>query len=260
MRIGPSTAIIASLFLGGSVSALWVTDVSGEPDHTPAVIRQAPITTVATPPPARTHEPTPIIEAPVSEPAVVLALSKEPEPTESVAAPVKKSTPTPKSVPTPTSVVVATTPTEPTPPTTSATDNYTETVITEIHRLTNAARRKAGLPTLAYDAELAATANQKAIDIAARHYFAHTDPDGCDFTCLLKSTHYPALAWGENLMQFTSSKQPSALTLAKQTVENWLKSDGHRENILNEKYTHEGIAVVTDGIAYYAVAHFATPK
>lgn len=139
-------------------------------------------------------------------------------------------------------------------------DTFEAAVITEVYRLTNKERSKKDLPILTLDQGLSNTAKQKAASMVQYDYFAHTDPFGCDFTCLLADTGYKALAWGENLMQYSGTRKPSAQTLAETTVKNWLKSSGHRENVLNPDYTHEGIAVVKTGNTYYVVSHYARPK
>lgn len=139
-------------------------------------------------------------------------------------------------------------------------DAFEAAVITEVYKLTNKERSKKDLPVLTLDQGLSNTAEQKAASMVQYDYFAHTDPFGCDFTCLLADTGYKALAWGENLMQYSGTRRPSAQALAETTVKNWLKSSGHRENVLNADYTHEGIAVIKTGNTYYVVSHYARPK
>lgn len=140
-----------------------------------------------------------------------------------------------------------------------ATD-FETVVVLEIHRLTNEARKKRKLTPLTLSPQLSETAEYKATDMIKRDYFAHANPNGCDYTCVLETFDFKALAWGENLFQYTSTNPPEADELAEIIVTQWLKSSGHRENILNPDYTHEGISLVKSGKTFYAVTHFAKPK
>ena len=93
--------------------------------------------------------------------------------------------------------------------------------------------------------------------MATRNFFSHTNPSGCTFTCRFENANYNAQVWGENIA-FIETLDTD--TLAERFVENWMNSRSHRENILADDFTHEGIGMAVDGVRYYASAEFARPR
>ncbi len=110
--------------------------------------------------------------------------------------------------------------------------------------LTNQARRAKGLPPLSRDDELANVARAYSDDMLVRRFFDHTTPDGVTFDKRI-SAHYPhwIYAVGENIW-FASGYNPgNAQKLAKEIIDDWMSSPGHRENLLDPGYTHLGVGV-----------------
>jgi hypothetical protein len=106
----------------------------------------------------------------------------------------------------------------------------------QIASLTNSEREKAGLPALNTNGLLQKAALNKANDMVAKGYFDHTSPDGRRPWDWVAGTGYRYIYAGENLAKdFTS---------AQSTVKALMNSQSHRKNILNEKYSDIGIAVV----------------
>ena len=104
-------------------------------------------------------------------------------------------------------------------------------------------------PTLAYAAQL------KANDMAEKSYFAHNSPDGKTPWYWFSEGGYKFLYAGENLaVNFTESSD---------VVQAWMNSEGHRANILNDKFTEIGIAmapgVYNGRETIYVVQLFAQP-
>lgn len=99
---------------------------------------------------------------------------------------------------------------------------------------TNQNRAVAGVQTLKANPLLERAAQEKADDMAAKSYFAHVSPDGKTPWYWLDRVGYNFSSAGENLaVNFFDSTD----------IENaWMNSPGHRENILNPKYTEIGIA------------------
>ena len=91
----------------------------------------------------------------------------------------------------------------------------------EVIRLTNRERENYGLEPLPVDEELMELARIRAEEI--RELYSHTRPDG---------TSVVDLWCGENIGQRTS---------AEKQVTAWMNSDGHRTNILLERYHHIGV-------------------
>jgi len=105
----------------------------------------------------------------------------------------------------------------------------------EMLKLVNAARSDHKLSPLAVDSQLTKLARLKAEDMVANGYFAHHSPTyGSPFE-MMKSFGVTYASAGENIAENrTISGAHSALTL----------SDGHRANILNERFNKIGIGVV----------------
>lgn len=109
----------------------------------------------------------------------------------------------------------------------------------EVLELTNAERTKAGLSPLTLDTELSKVARIKSQDMKDKNYFSHTSPTyGSPFD-MMKQFGISYTSAAENIAQ--GQKTP------KEVVEAWMNSQGHRENILNAKYTHIGIGHVSEG-------------
>ncbi|MFN7088514.1 MAG: CAP domain-containing protein [Candidatus Paceibacteria bacterium] len=121
---------------------------------------------------------------------------------------------------------------------------------TNIQRLAN------GIPTLNENPVLTQAAYQKAQDMLAKKYFAHTSPDGkTPWYWFLKNGYEFSYA-GENLaIDFFESED---------VVRAWMESNTHRANILNENYKDIGVAVVAGDIegreTTLVVQLFASPK
>jgi uncharacterized protein YkwD len=120
--------------------------------------------------------------------------------------------------------------------------------------LVNAERAARGMGALTDEGRLATAALGHARDMVARGYFAHTTPDGVDFSARIRAAGYrdwftvaENLAWGSGAYATPAS-----------IVQSWMESPGHRANILERSLRESGIAVVigapatgvTDGATY----------
>jgi len=106
----------------------------------------------------------------------------------------------------------------------------------DILNLTNASRAEQGIGSLSLNEKLNQAAMLKAQNMLANDYFAHTAPDGTKPWAFLKQADYGYVAAGENLaMDFTEASSVHAA---------FMKSDSHKKNIMNPKYTEMGIAVL----------------
>lgn len=120
--------------------------------------------------------------------------------------------------------------------TTGATES---TQAREILNLVNQERRKQGLNPLELSEKLTSIANTKAQDMANKNYFSHTSPTyGSPFEMLQHfGVHYTAA--GENIAQGQKT--------AREVMNAWLNSSGHRANILNADYTQLGVGYEQSG-------------
>lgn len=99
----------------------------------------------------------------------------------------------------------------------------------------NAERRRARRQPLSLNERLDVAAQLHADDMLARSYFAHRGPDGKTVRERARLAGYEWSAIGENLAEGQQS--------VDEVVEAWMRSPGHRENILDRKYTETGFGL-----------------
>ncbi len=90
--------------------------------------------------------------------------------------------------------------------------------------LTNAQRAKAGCPALRADTRLTRAAQAHSSDMAARGVLSHNSAAG-DPGARIRAVGYSARGWAENIA--SGQRGPS------EVVDAWMRSPGHRANILN---------------------------
>ncbi len=115
----------------------------------------------------------------------------------------------------------------------------------------NAIRQERGLPPLTPDRDLVEVARIRSRDMAAKGYFSHNPPDGCNFVCIMDGRGAPHAWAGENIAW---NNWPWDET-AQHAVSMWENSPPHLENILNCHYTRfgTGVAKSADGRIYYTM-------
>jgi uncharacterized protein YkwD len=115
--------------------------------------------------------------------------------------------------------------------------------------LINAERQRRGLRPLVLDGALTRLARYHSESMARGGYLSHTERDGLDLrgrADMLGLHGWKAL--GENIAYNQGYNDPTAFA-----VERWMVSEKHRENILNDEYTHAGLGVAraSDGTYYF---------
>ncbi len=134
----------------------------------------------------------------------------------------------------------------------------------QIHNLVNIERQKHGLSPLDWSDELNVIAKKHSQDMADRKYFSHYSPEGNDFlyryekerfNCEIHIGNY-IYQGAENIFLnnlFNSVTYINDIAyydwntqgkIAKSTVEGWMKSPGHRHNILTLHWKTEGIGII----------------
>jgi uncharacterized protein YkwD len=119
---------------------------------------------------------------------------------------------------------------------------------TRVERLvaarTNEERRDRGLEPLAYDRTLARVGESHSEDMRERGFVGHENPDGEGLR-----ERYAAFGLdcpgGENVYHSPAgslARSPGAL--AEHVVAAWMDSEGHREALLKERFTRQGVGVV----------------
>ena len=174
-------------------------------------------TPTATPSPEPTNTPKPVTPKP----------TKAPEPTEKPVTPTpteKPATPTPTATPIPTAT--------PTPTPSPEPEMSVEEMASEVIRLTNIERVKAGRSPLQYHAGLQRAAMVRAEEITRK--FSHTRPDGTDSSTALYENGV-ACDGGENIA--AGQKTPEAVVRA------WMNSSGHKATMMQQSITHIGVGV-----------------
>jgi len=102
---------------------------------------------------------------------------------------------------------------------------------------TNLQRQENNLPILTENKQLADAAAAKANDMFLKQYFEHVSPDGIDPSILVKNYGYEYIVTGENLILGNFEDE-------NEVVADWMASPGHRANILNNRFTEIGVAVI----------------
>ena len=108
--------------------------------------------------------------------------------------------------------------------------------VSDLLKYTNQRRDSAGVGDLTINPKLTEAAQKKATHMFSKNYWAHVAPDGTEPWSFILGESYDYLYAGENLAKnFNDSKD---------VVEAWYKSPSHKENLISDKYTDVGFAVV----------------
>ena len=113
-------------------------------------------------------------------------------------------------------------------------------VTQQIVNLVNQERANAGVGPVTLHPALTSAAQAHSNDQAARNSMTHTSANGANGGQRIAAAGYAWRAWAENI----AAGQPDAAS----AMDAWMGSTtGHRENILNPRYTDIGV-----GLAYSA--------
>jgi len=113
-----------------------------------------------------------------------------------------------------------------------------------VFELTNQARRAKGLPPFIQDAELTQVARAFSDDMLVRRFFDHTTPDGVSFDERIADRYrHRVRLMGENIWYASGYNVGKIRQVAKEIVDDWMSSPGHRDNILDPQFTHLGVGV-----------------
>jgi uncharacterized protein YkwD len=105
--------------------------------------------------------------------------------------------------------------------------------------LSNVARATARIAILSLDPKLNSVAQAHARDMADRGYFSHVTPEGKTLSQRLREAGIPFSAAGENI---------AANFSARATVQAWMESPGHRQNLLNGTFRKLGVGVYRNSL------------
>jgi uncharacterized protein YkwD len=144
-------------------------------------------------------------------------------------------------------------------PTVEATD-----LAKRIHAQINEKRKRHGLKSLTWNDALSRIAIKHSRDMASRNYLSHDTPEGKGFSYRYQQAGYACeirvgmvvYTGAENIALsrlYNAMKREngiayynwnSAQEIAQRTVDGWMNSPGHRENILTPYWRQEGIGIV----------------
>jgi uncharacterized protein YkwD len=106
----------------------------------------------------------------------------------------------------------------------------------------NHERTSHGLRPLLWSEPLAQQARRHSKRMAEKHFFAHEDPEFGDASKRLTRAGIKWRAVAENLYEESGLHDP-----AREAVKAWMRSPGHRANLLGKVYTHAGVGVAAWG-------------
>lgn len=129
-------------------------------------------------------------------------------------------------------------------------DKEDDSVSGKVIKLINEERAENGVPSLSSDDTLNRIAAMRAEEISRK--FSHTRPDGTNCMTALEENGIINVYAAENIA--------AGQTSAKEAVNSWMKSEGHKTNILNENYTRTGVGMykTDDSMKYYWVQIFTS--
>jgi uncharacterized protein YkwD len=137
----------------------------------------------------------------------------------------------------------------------------------QIHQLINVERDHQNLERLKFDDDLAKIARDHSADMAKRKFFDHVNPDhknatdrgkAAGYTCRKSYGNYFTNGLAENIFQgnlysrvtITNGRKSYSWNtpeqIARDTVNSWMRSEGHRKNILDKNFDKEGIGIAID--------------
>ena len=124
--------------------------------------------------------------------------------------------------------------------------------------LANRDRTLNNLPPLQADSALSLASQLHAEDMLDRQYFDHISPDGkTPRDRYLAISTSPLQGVGENIVQGETKGLGLTYREAEKFQRGWMYSNGHRANLLTDKYTKFGYGVVTGANGQiYAVQMF----
>lgn len=129
-----------------------------------------------------------------------------------------------------------------------------EAIFDEINNL----RAKNNISVLRWNEKVAEVARNHSEDMDTREYFAHSNPEGEYHYDRLLNDGVFFIVTAENLYSYPWGGEANLEYIAKEIVEGWLESPGHRSIILDrdELYSDIGIGVSYGQECYYITADF----
>lgn len=141
----------------------------------------------------------------------------------------------------------------------SASDSQWRRVERHIFVAINGERQRRGLTPLIWDEGLARVARNYSRHLVEIDQLSHLDRRGQGPSQRIALGHRRLVGLvGENLAAFSGQWPEREDRLVEQMVRGWMKSPGHRRNILRRDYTHQGLGLAVDGSELRCTQLFAS--
>lgn len=108
----------------------------------------------------------------------------------------------------------------------------------KLMKLINEERVKVGIAPLQFDYRLTLTARLKSKDMIKNNYFGHVSKTYGASWAMMSAVGVRYLTAGENI---------AGTWAVERAHNNFMNSSGHRANILNPKFTHYGVGIISGG-------------
>lgn len=149
-------------------------------------------------------------------------------------------------------------------------EEFNAQVSWNIFNMTNNERTLRGIPPVVWDQKLADLGRGHTDSMATKHYFNHTDPEGRTAKERAEDAGYPVIKMieggervgiAENLAYVSSGQvlnygyvdPTDPDSVAREIMDGWMKSLGHRNNILDPLADRLGVSI-TYNVQYFYVA------
>jgi len=126
-------------------------------------------------------------------------------------------------------------------PTTSLLENPMASWILEVITIVNQERAESGLGPLSKCSTLDQAARLHSQDMNERDFFDHTNPDGKSPSDRIRLTSF----FGSAKSLWTGENIAAGFKDAASVMAAWMKSPGHRSNILNSKFSQLGVGIAS---------------
>jgi Cysteine-rich secretory protein family len=107
----------------------------------------------------------------------------------------------------------------------------------------NADRAAAGLVAVRADSRLMDIARARSVDMATKHYFSHTQPDGRNVFDIMKAAKITYFNAGEIIAW---NNYPTLELSAANANSQWMNSPGHRAIVLSADLNYIGVGLAID--------------
>lgn len=130
--------------------------------------------------------------------------------------------------------------------------NVFEQQAAETIKITNAFRRRNGLPPFEEDPVCVAAAFDHAQDMARRSYFDHFGPDGSSPTRRYQRRN----TTGQRVIRITENIARGNGTTPESALRMWLDSSGHRKHLVGTEMNHIGVGVANGSCFFGPCTYF----